>query len=349
MTSSLSSHKDSGLPRLQNIVVLRSFAMIAVVLYHCYCPWLNAWDWYTTDARPLYSIIFETMLVGRMPLFVAVSGYLFAHLYIDRGKYHNFKSFLNNKFQRLLVPCILFSALMSIVLQDSYIENLLGMGYHTWFLKMLFLCFMTAWMAGRYSKSATTDILLLCLAAAMVVLPDVPYLGIGQYFKYYIFFYLGFLMYKYREKLTFLHTKKSLAAMLILYCVLSLVAINRYLTHPDAAMSDIIHSDHTVAICRYLLRPLIIFIAFAIVDLFLRRRNAISAAFDTLNRYSYGIYLFHMLLLQTIYRYFLDRTLTFGREHEYAMPLILFAVVFTLSLSLTYLVSKWKYGKYLIG
>lgn len=337
------------LPRLQNIVVLRSFAMVAVVLYHCYCPWLNTWHWYDTDARCLYSIIFETLLVGRMPLFVFVSGYLFSHLFLDRGKYRKFLPFLKNKFQRLLVPCLLFSALMSLVLQDNYIEVLLGMGYHTWFLKMLFLCFMTAWVLGHYSRGAWMDSVFLILSVAMMVLPDIPYLGIGQYFKYFAFFYLGFLMYKYRDKLRFIYTYKSLTAMLVLYCVISGIAVNQYIAHPDAATSDIIHSDKVVVGCRHLLRPLIIFIAFVIVDIFLKGRSAISRIFDSLNRYSYGIYLFHMLLLQVIYKYFLSETMLLGTEHQYLTPVILFAIIFTLSFSLTYYVSKWRWGKYLIG
>lgn len=143
---------QTKIPKLHNIVVLRSFAIITVVLYHCYCPWMNAWNWVETPVRDIYSYVMEVMLVGRMPLFVFVSGYLFSHLYFDRNKYHDFIGFINNKFKRLLIPCFLFTGLMAICLGDNYFNLALYDGYHLWFLKMLFWCFITAWFTINYIK-----------------------------------------------------------------------------------------------------------------------------------------------------------------------------------------------------
>ena len=147
-----------SLPKLKNIVVLRSFAIITVVLYHCYCPWLYAWNWFECPLRGLYSYLFETVMVGRMPLFVCVSGYLFSHLLLDRGKYQSFSGFIKNKIKRLLIPCFTFTGLMCVCLHENYITAIWQGGYHLWFLKMLFLCFITCWISSYFTKNIIFEI-----------------------------------------------------------------------------------------------------------------------------------------------------------------------------------------------
>lgn len=340
---------EKKLPQLKNIIVLRSFAIIMVVLYHCYCPWLYAWDWYSCPIRGIYSFLVETALVGRMPLFVFVSGYLFSHLYLDRGKYRSFRGFLTNKIKRLLVPCLLFTALMSICLQDNYIEAVIGYGYHLWFLKMLFLCFMTCWICAKNVNKTRYEMILLLISCFMMFCPAPEYLGIGQYFKYYIFFYGGFIFYKYRHNLKFLYTRKSLWIFLIVYLILCGVCGWIYLNNPQEALGDIIHSNKMIALIRMILRPLTIVLAFIIVDLFLHKKLWFESVFVSLNKLSYGIYLFHMLFLQLINKYLLHVTTNFAQYHYILTPILFFIVISFLSIIITALLKKTKWGIYLIG
>lgn len=171
--------------KLLNIVILRTFAIMAVVCYHCYCPWMSSWNWYDCPARNLYSFIFETILIGRMPLFVFVSGYLFSYLYISRGKYHKFSEFIENKFKRLLVPCIVFTGVLCVCLQINYIHVFIYGGYHLWFLKMLFLCFITCWIIAKHVNYLKFEVVLLCVTIAMTFIPFPNILGIHHYFKYF--------------------------------------------------------------------------------------------------------------------------------------------------------------------
>lgn len=340
---------SSKLPQLKNIIVLRSFAIIAVVLYHCYSPWLYAWDWYSCPIRGIYSFIMETFLVGRMPLFVCVSGYLFSHLYIDRGKYHSFPAFLSNKIKRLLVPCLLFTALMCLCLQDNYIEAVVGYGYHLWFLKMLFLCFMTCWVCATYIQVLRYEIFLLIIAVIMMFISVPNYFGLGQYFKYYIFFYGGYLFYKYRERLQFLFSKTSFCIIFVSYLTLCVVCAKIYYLHPQEAIEDIIHTNKYIVIIRMVLRPLMILLAFVFVDLILHQGLMLEKIFVSLNKLSYGIYLFHMLFIQLIHKYFLSSTLGLAEEHYVITPLIYFIVITSISILLTSLLKRTKWGVYLIG
>lgn len=100
---------------LQNIEILRSVSIVGVVLYHSFCPWLLDWNWIESPARPILSYLFNGVMIGRMPLFFSVSGYLFAYLFVEAGKYQNFFSFVKNKLRRLLLPCLLFSILLSLL------------------------------------------------------------------------------------------------------------------------------------------------------------------------------------------------------------------------------------------
>lgn len=340
---------DSKLPQLKNIIVLRSFAIIAVVLYHCYCPWLYAWDWYSCPIRGVYSYIVETVLVGRMPLFVCVSGYLFSHLYIERGKYHSFSGFLLNKIKRLLVPCLSFTALMSLCLQDNYWESVVGYGYHLWFLKMLFLCFMTCWICASYIHKVRFEMVVLLVAFIMMFMHIPNYFGIGQYFKYYIFFWGGYLFYKYRHKFGFLFTRQWLCIILFAYLVLCGICAVIYYIHPEQANSDIIHANISLSIIRMILRPLMIVLAFILVDRFIHNGMLFENVFVSLNKLSYGIYLFHMLFLQSIHKYFLFQTTGFAESHYILTPIIYFVIITLLSISITSLLKRTSWGTYLIG
>ena len=336
-------------PKLQNIVVLRSFAIIAVVLYHCYCPWLKAWDWYECEYRALYSYIFETILVGRMPLFVCVSGYLFSHLYIDRGKYHEFGAFIKNKVKRLLVPCFLFTGLMCLILRLNYFENVIGYGFHLWFLKMLFFCFLTTWICVKYIHSVKSDICVGIITVIMMFIPAPEFLGIGQYFKYYFFFYGGYLMYKYRDPLKFIYNEKVAIIIVGLYITICVICAYRYILNPMLANGDIIHLDKVVVLCRIMLRPLMIIMAFIIVDLYIKRRGEVAQIFDRINKLSYGIYLFHMLFLQMIHTYYFNYSKQLFGTHDIIAPIFMFNIVFSLSILFTILLRKSKWGVYLIG
>lgn len=343
---------DTTQPKLQNVIILRSFAIVAVVLYHCYCPWLYAWNWVETPARPIYSFIMEVMLVGRMPLFVFVSGYLFSHLYNDRGKYQRFMPFLNNKFKRLLVPLFLFAGLMCICLHQNYINAIVwNSGFHLWFLKMLFWSFVVCWFIARYVKYMYLEMCALAISVLIMFIPFPNIFELSQFSKYFAFFLSGYLFYKYRNHLLII-TGSRLAGggIMLIYIILCIVCLLRYKNNPQRAVEDIIHTDSIVAICRYVLRPVTVIMSFLLVDWVLsKRKTAIPKIFDSLNKMSYGIYLFHMLFIQLIYTYLLEYIKIALIQYYVLIPLLLFIIIFTVSAYLTHLLHKTKWGKWLIG
>lgn len=335
------------MPKLQNIVILRSFAILAVVLYHCYCPWLDAWNWFSCDCRKVYSFIFEVALVGRMPLFVFVSGYLFSHLIIDRGKYKTFWAFLNNKFKRLLIPCFTFSAIMSLALCSNYINIIVWSGYHLWFLKMLFWCFITGWILNRYVKSLYGKIITMMITIIMMGCKMPEIIGIGQYCKYFAFFYSGYLVYAYRLTLEFLFKGRFLYMFIFFYFLLLGVALVQY--YNSDLINDIIHRNTIIVGIRYLLRPLSVLIAFGLVETYLRKKTKISKWFSQLNEISYGIYLTHMLLLQCLNKYFLDSIQNYASLHYIITPIILFISVTAMCILVCKWLKNYQWSRWIIG
>lgn len=322
-----------------------------VVLYHCFCPWMYSWNWYETSIRPYYSFIFESLLVGRMALFVFVSGYLFSYLKLVRGKYATFTGFLWNKTKRLMIPCLIFTIVISLSLQGNPVKDFFGYGYHMWFLKMLFFSFITCWLMSEFVKSKFGELLCFAISICMMFLPYVEFMSIGQYFKYYFFFYFGYLSCKYRAQLTVLNSKKGLSILLAIAVIVIAVLLYQYITSPkDILLGDIIHKNRVVALCREFLRPLTILLVFSVVNHYLENHpDSTFPFFNWLNGYSYGIYIIHDFLLQLLAKYTNFRNAQLSLSFPLLTPVILFIFVFGLSILITFLMKKTKTGRFLIG
>lgn len=339
----------SDSPQLINIVLLRSFAIIAVVLYHCFCPWLYAWNWSDCHIRPIYSFCLECVLVGRMPLFIAVSGYLFSYLLNERAKYQTFTILVANKIKRLLLPCILFSFIMSITFNSNLIFDLFYTPYHLWFLKMLFLCFMTTWILGKYVKGKY-QVGSLTIALSLMALPGIDFFSIGQFFKYYIFFYIGYLFCLYRKCLyKYMETKTALMIHLLVYGIMCLIIAYFYYVNKHIAYEDIIHLAKPIAILRNIMRFYSIIIGFSLANYFINKHpNYNGGIFKKLNNLSYGIYLLHIYFLNILHDYYFDVFSKINTSIGLAFPFFLFVIIFCSSAFLTWLFKLTKAGKYIL-
>lgn len=68
----------------------------------------------------LYKLIANALIpAANMPLFTAISGFVFAYLYNELGKYREFLPFVKNKARRLLLPYVVFGVLNVLTVYDS--------------------------------------------------------------------------------------------------------------------------------------------------------------------------------------------------------------------------------------
>lgn len=345
--TNMSSGEKKG--KLQNVIILRSFAIIAVVLYHCFCPWLFSWNWLDSPLRPTYSLFLEGIIVGRMPLFVCVSGFLFSYLFRERGKYQDFLGFFKNKIKRLLLPCVLFSVIISCTLQNHIIYDLFYKDYHLWFLKMLFICFMLTWVVGKYVKRKY-QIVAWGVSLSLMALPDLEFFSVGQFFKYYVFFYTGFLFCKYRSEMAkYLDNRNALIVHTAVFLSACMALAVVYHNNQELAMGDIIHKSKDVVLIRHFLRFYTLVWGFSVVNNILSMNGGkCHPLFTKLNDLSYGIYLLHVYILYTIHFYLFDFFTYFSDVMRGGAPFLLFLFVFGLSVIATYLFKKTRVGKYLL-
>lgn len=184
--------------QLIDIAILRCFATVSLVVWHTYCSYI-CWHVADSPANHIYSEAFPKLIPdANMPLFTILAGYLFHYLLIEKGKYCEFKPFLENKVNRLLIPFLVLGALMNLTQYGKHITDLLyGQPNHLWYCLMLFYVYIACWLTQKYLSERLN--IVLCLISFCVITID----GIGALshrviaglyvpIYYYGYFYFGF-------------------------------------------------------------------------------------------------------------------------------------------------------------
>ena len=129
--------------KMQYVSVLRVCSMLLIVLYHSMCFYSGTWWYLRSEIVPLWKVISTPIEIVGLTTFVFISGFLYGYMYLERGKYRNVKSFLSNKFRRLMIPYFFWGILMIVsmpTVQITWINLFTGV-CHLWFLMMLFEIF----------------------------------------------------------------------------------------------------------------------------------------------------------------------------------------------------------------
>lgn len=128
------------------IIYFRVFAMLMIVLFHCYCYNLGVWPFLRDISQPYNYYISPRILstIG-LSLFVVISGYLYGHGVFQLSKYNDSIELIKRKFLRLILPYSIWALITYVIFYTSvYWKQLFGGIAHLWFLLMLFNCFLFA-------------------------------------------------------------------------------------------------------------------------------------------------------------------------------------------------------------
>ena len=134
--------------RLKEIDIIRTFVIILLVLYHALAPYCGGWDM-PSYAQPNEGFYWGGKLAysGMLETFVLISGYVFA--FSLQKKVISFRLLLAGKLKRLLVPCMCWGIIMTLIffgpsklLNLEHFWKIIGGYGHLWFLPMLFWCFL---------------------------------------------------------------------------------------------------------------------------------------------------------------------------------------------------------------
>lgn len=147
----LMNNSAIGSSRLNNIDVIRCFAIISLVAWHSLCVYVG-WSYCLPDITAAVSgnritsfyRMASTVFVmpdANMPLFVIVAAYVYAYLW-NKGVYSDTKTFLKKKIKRLVVPYFVIGTIVVFTIFDwNPLLILTGEAHHLWFCAMLFWCF----------------------------------------------------------------------------------------------------------------------------------------------------------------------------------------------------------------
>ena len=326
------------LGRLDDVSIIRCIAVLSLVVWHSFCPIMFGECWPTPISDTYRYFIVRLIPDANMPLFTFLAGYLFCYQ-LGKGKYSEFKVFFTNKLHRLLIPFLVLGLITNLT---QYGKHLLDMLYgdpsHLWYCLMLFYAFIVCWIVEKKIGSWLNNVLMgLSLGVAFyynnvwglwhTIVPG----GWEFVAFYYGYFYLGFLMFKYRDKL---------------FC-------NNWLILLYLACYVFFRKIHLPFGSVVPLRSMsCIMLLFAVTNvLFTGGRFAQSMPVRMLNQYSFGIYVFHQWILWNASNipYTRDVIKPFVETYYLIAPICIVGVVLALSLVLTHLSLKTKVGKYLLG
>lgn len=191
--------------RFEDIVVLRSAFTILVVFVHSFYVYnygllVDVESSFLSVERTVTSEFINKFM---MPMFIFISGYLFSYLHYKKHRYSKFIDLFRNKFKRLVLPYCVFLPITALSwgkLKLSVDILLFPMG-HLWFLLMLFWCFVITKiiLEMHLDKSKVSMFFLLLLFYSLSFFSGYVknILGLADFVRDYIFFFLGFIINKF--------------------------------------------------------------------------------------------------------------------------------------------------------
>lgn len=185
-----------------------------IVFMHSFTCYNGSWEQPAGYVEiPFYKWLARISFAFTLEAFVFISGYLFAFKRIAQNKKDTAISLISNKFKRLFLPSILFSIAYFAIFYpykglNDMIYNVINGSGHMWFLPMLFWCFIGGWMLEKIKITDAWKIFFL-IALNLVNCISLP-LRLSSALSYLVYFYGGFLVYKYLEYIKPMITQRNI-------------------------------------------------------------------------------------------------------------------------------------------
>lgn len=298
-----------------------------------------------------YGLIADITYSFMLEAFVFISGYLFGYQISKRGL--KFDKIIYGKFQRLIVPSIIFSIIYLLIFSPStfytykhLINSVISGAGHMWFLPMLFWCFLFTIIIERLHMP-TIPIGIIIVISSSVLSINLPF-RISNAIYYMIFFWGGYIIMRNNINYTRIVSPKYIVLFFIVYCItfgISLIAsssiFNYCNTHDIVWLGNIyvkvirlIYSSCGLFACFLLFKYL--------VDI---KQLKIPQILLSISKYCFGIYLLQQFLL----KYFYYHTNLPDEIGVVILPWGAFFITLGLCLVSTHYILKTRIGRLLIG
>lgn len=335
------------------VSIIRTVTVILVAfIQHSFAPYGNAWNFIPEIPNNIligYGIMATIFNNISMPLLIFISGYLYARLYIENGKYHSYSKLISNKIHRLLVPAYIFGIIFSLTLTPEFLtfsncSNIINGYAHLWYLPVLFWCFVIAPLFIE-RKRWIIEVILLLMTFVFIYVPLPRILGLG-FHMYFFYFVLGINIAKYQNILRYFGNvwRKVLLYFITIICLFILCLYDKN-GYTDNSLLLFSFSEKIIAIIRNMYRVTAII---SILILTIQITNKVNIVdnkfFRFLDKTSFGVYIFHMWIMWLFFKNnsISDYVISIARNHYIAFPFIYFFVAFILSTIITVIFKRIK-------
>ncbi|WP_049181736.1 acyltransferase family protein [Lacticaseibacillus paracasei] len=294
--------------RIGFVTNIRALAIILVVFGHSIIIYSSAWGIYQSSNQvQLLNGIKSLINLVQMPLFISVSGFLFANNYITKS----IKKVLKQKAERILIPYVVFFWFWMIPMRflvgyynhinvrpsfKYLIFNSFIMGQdngHLWFLPCLFFCFPIGYYVFQYFdkikfsmlvKSIFSVLFFWFVSMGAYVLGDfISFMPLHDLGEQFIWFFLGFVVRRNVDVIRNIQIKYKLGTT-VLGVVLG-----------GLSVSGIISQVRFLIVFSSMVSILLVLLAYTIIS------NRSKNIMNRLAADSFGIYLFHSPLVYVTY------------------------------------------------
>lgn len=321
--------------RDKNISILRVFAMLMVVFYHCLCFYTPAWS----KRPPVESITMVARIINTidMPIFIFMSGYLYSYLYNFYNKYRNARIFCIDKVKRLLIPYLFWGVFLCVIMPEIYspIKLLNGIS-HLWFLWVLFMMFAITSIKRVFWLSLTIWQTVVIISILMLLLPIAfrfdffgQWLGLRSFVLYFPAFIIG--LYIGRGTLD-IWAKKYIGLIMVIGVVTMLIVILFSILGRFLLLLPIL--GLIVVCCIWLNRNLLI------------KFNG-GGYIQSLDKCSMGIYIIHHIIIRWAVEQ--EPVRIYLSENVFIAPFLMFFIVLPLSWWIIYVMKRYLYLTILVG
>lgn len=341
---------------LSNIVLIRVFASLMVVLGHSMVFYYQNWGIFEPPVEsPFFHTLRTFLSIFTMPLFLFVSGYIYNYNKIERNKHSVFFPFLKLRITRLIVPFLLVltlyvlpirlfvgyepyqgESLLSILFNQVILGRDVG---HLWFLQALFIIFIIFFFIEKVVRKTPFLVnfaVLFVISVFASLVPDV--FNISATFQYFIFFYLGYFM---REALGNREYNINNIGLVVLF----IISFSGVIFTNIFENNSIIISGMTLGFNLIGSLSAVFFFYFSFTKISNKYNElAEGEVLKFLDKRSFGIYLFHSPILYIVLYYIGDKMI-----NPFVMVLILYTLMVCGSLLIASLLLKSNVLSIILG
>jgi fucose 4-O-acetylase-like acetyltransferase len=303
--------KQIGYSKLEFLNLLNVFAILLVVLGHVTHPYSGSWAFNSSRGSTMFKLICGYIYTFHMPLFVAISGYLFYISNEVKNKYTNIKILIIEKYKRLILPMLSVGLLYMIPIKilvgyydcEFTLKNILvtfkGDYGHLWFLLMLFNTMIIFYIAKFIHINELINkyiiILFLVVANLFGYCYRFNFVELTEVAMYLIYFCMGYELCKHQ----ILHKIKIEKLIMLLFINIFFIGLE-YLIR-EIKIENI--NEIIKAFCKLVNGSLGVLIYFKVATIIQNKIENLcnNKIIQFLRKDSMGIYLFHEPIIFAIY------------------------------------------------